>query len=56
MVSILVQCSHGHSTEAIKAGKQANGAQRYQCQNVQCERRIFLPQYQDRGRVPAARR
>jgi IS1 family transposase len=40
----------------IKAGKQANGAQRYQCQNEQCERRIFLLQYQDRGRAPEVRR
>ena len=56
MVSIPVQCPHCHSTEVIKAGKQANGTQRYQCQNGQCERRIFLGQYQDRGRVPEVRR
>ena len=56
MVSIPVQCPHCHSTEVIKAGKQANGTQRYQCQNGQCERRIFLGQYQDRGRVPEIRR
>jgi insertion element IS1 protein InsB len=40
----------------IKAGKQANGSQRYQCQNGQCARRIFLLQYQDRGRVLEVRR
>jgi len=40
----------------IKASKQANGVQRYRCQNGQCERRIFLLQYQDRGRAPAIRR
>ena len=51
MVSIPVQCPHCQSTEVIKAGKQANGAQRYQCQNKQCVRRIFLLQYQDRGRA-----
>src|SRR5215510_4018818 len=56
MVSIPVQCPHCHSTEVIKAGKQANGTQRYQCQNGQCKRRIFLLQYQDRGRVPEVRR
>ena len=39
----------------IKAGKQANGGQRYQCQNGQCERRIFLLHYQHRGRVPEVR-
>jgi insertion element IS1 protein InsB len=56
MVTIPVQCPHCHSTEVIKAGKQATGAQRYQCQNGQCARRIFLLQYQDRGRVPEIRR
>ena len=56
MVSVPVQCPHCQSTEVIKAGKQANGAQRYQCQNEQCERRIFLLHYQDRGRLPEVRR
>ena len=56
MVSIPVQCPHCHSTEVIKAGKQANGTQRYRCQNGLCTRRIFLLQYQDRGRVPEIRR
>ena len=54
--TVPVQCPYCHSTEVIKAGKQANGAQRYQCQNEQCARRIFLLQYQDRGRVPEIRR
>ena len=56
MVSVPVQCPHCQSTEVIKAGKQSNGAQRYQCQNGQCGRRIFLLHYQDRGRVPEVRR
>jgi transposase-like protein len=56
MVYIPVECPHCQSTEVIKAGKQANGTQRYQCQNVRCERRIFLLQYRDRGRVPEIRR
>src|SRR5258705_6444293 len=56
MVYVPVQCLHCQSTEVIKAGKQANGTQRYQCQNGQCERRIFLLQYQDRGRMPEIRR
>jgi insertion element IS1 protein InsB len=56
MVTIPVQCPHCHSTEVIKAGKHATGSQRYQCQNGQCARRIFLLQYQDRGRVPEVRR
>jgi insertion element IS1 protein InsB len=56
MVSVPVQCPYCHSTEVIKAGKQANGAQRYRCQNGQCARRIFLLHYQDRGRIPEVRR
>jgi insertion element IS1 protein InsB len=56
MVYVPVQCQHCHSTEVIKAGKQAKGAQRYRCQNDRCERRIFLLQYQDRGRIPEIRR
>ena len=56
MVSVPVQCPYCHSTEVIKAGKQATGAQRYQCQKGQCARRIFLLQYHDRGRVPEVRR
>ena len=56
MVSVPVQCPYCQSAEVIKAGKQANGAQRYQCQNRQCARRIFLLHYQNRARVPAVRR
>jgi insertion element IS1 protein InsB len=56
MVYVPVQCPHCHSTEVIEAGRQTNGAQRYQCQNRQCARRIFLLQYQDQGRVPEVRR
>jgi hypothetical protein len=41
MVYVPVQCPHCQSTEVIKAGKQANGAQRYQCQNGQCTRQTF---------------
>src|SRR5215470_1591962 len=55
MVYVPVQCPYCQSTEVIKAGKQANGTQRYRCQNEQCARRIFLLQYQDRGRVPEIR-
>ena len=36
MVSVPVQCPYCHSTEVIKAGKQANGTQRYRCPNAQC--------------------
>jgi insertion element IS1 protein InsB len=56
MVSVPVQCPHCQSMEVIKAGKQPNGTQRYQCQNDRCDRRIFLLQYQDRGRALEIRR
>jgi insertion element IS1 protein InsB len=56
VVYVPVQCPYCQSTEVIKAGKQANGAQRYRCLNGRCERQIFLLQYQDRGRAPAIRR
>src|SRR5499427_9168827 len=56
MVYVPVQCPYCQSTEVIKAGKQANGTQRYRCQNDRCARRIFLLQYQDRGRAPEIRR
>jgi insertion element IS1 protein InsB len=56
MVYVPVPCPHCQSTEVNKAGKQATGAQRDQCQNKQCVRRIFLLQYQDRGRAPEIRR
>ena len=56
MVYVAVQCPYCHSTKVIKAGKQANGTQRYRCQNEQCARRIFLLHYQDRGRMPEIRR
>ena len=56
MVSVPVQCPYCQSTEVIKAGKQANGTQRYRCQNEHCARRIFLLHYQDRGRIPEIRR
>lgn len=56
MVSVPVQCPYCQSTEVSKAGKQENGTQRYRCQNGRCPRRIFLLQYQDRGRAPEVRR
>jgi transposase-like protein len=50
MIYVPVQCPYCHSTEVIKAGKHANGAQRYRCQNDRCARWILLLQDQDRGR------
>ena len=52
MVYVPVRCPYCQSPEVSKAGKQANGTQRYRCQNGQCEQRIFLLRYQDRGRHP----
>jgi pimeloyl-ACP methyl ester carboxylesterase len=51
MVSVPVQCPYCHSTEVIKAGSNQRD-QRDRCHNDRCARRIFLLQYQDRGRVP----
>jgi insertion element IS1 protein InsB len=56
MVSVAVQCPPCQSTAGSTAGKQANGIQRYQCQNGQCARRIFLLPYHDRGRIPEIHR
>jgi insertion element IS1 protein InsB len=56
MVSVPVLCPYCHSTEVIKAGKQANGTQRSWCHNEQCARRLVLLYYQDRGRIPEIRR
>ena len=47
MVYVPVQCAYCLSTEVTKAGKQANGTQRYRCQNEQCTRRIFLLHYRN---------
>ena len=40
----------------VKYGRQANGEQRYRCQNPHCERGIFLLQYHHRARVPEVKR
>jgi len=40
----------------VKYGRQANGAQRFLCNNLDCERRIFLLQYQNKGRLPEIKR
>jgi insertion element IS1 protein InsB len=55
MVSVPVQCPYCQSTAAIKAGKQANGTQRYQCHNDRCERRIVLLRYHNTGWEPAVK-
>ena len=39
----------------VQYGKQANGTQRYRCDNRACPRTIFLLQYCDKGRLPAVK-
>jgi insertion element IS1 protein InsB len=51
-----VQCPACRSHAVVKYGRQANGEQRYRCMNPHCERRIFLLQYHDKGRLPEVKR
>jgi len=43
---VAVQCPECESQEVVRYGRQANGEQRYRCNKVDCERRIFLARYQ----------
>lgn len=56
MAVVAVQCPECGSREVVKYGRQANGEQRYRCQNSRCERTIFLLQYHDKGRLPEVKR
>ncbi len=56
MALVHVQCPYCQSIDVMKYGKQANGTQRYRCNNPACARRIFLLQYHDKGRLPAIKR
>jgi insertion element IS1 protein InsB len=51
-----VQCPECGSTEVVRYGRQANGEQRYRCNKVDCERRIFLARYRNTGRLPEVKR
>ena len=55
MALVQVQCPDCHSAEVVQYGKQANGTQRYRCDNPDCPRVIFLLQYHDKGRLPAVK-
>src|SRR5229473_5003273 len=55
MAFVQVQCPDCHSTDVVQYGKQANGTQRYRCNNRDCSRTIFLLQYHDKGRLPAVK-
>ena len=52
MAVVAVQCPECGSREVVKYGRQANDEQRYRCNNLSCERKIFLLQYHDKGRIP----
>jgi transposase-like protein len=56
MATIKVRCPHCGSHNVVKYGKQPNGTQRYRCQNQECERRIFLLEYQNRETMPEIKR
>src|SRR5215471_3008467 len=45
MAFVQVQCPDCYSTDVVQYGKQANGTQRYRCNNRDCPRTIFLLQY-----------
>jgi insertion element IS1 protein InsB len=51
-----VQCPECGRPEVVRYGRQANGEQRYRCNKVDCERRIFLVRYHNIGRLPAVKR
>ena len=56
MAVIAVQCPECGSAEVVRYGRQANVEQRYRCNNVDCERRIFLARYHNTGRLPEVKR
>jgi len=53
---VAVQCPECESQEVVRYGRQANGEQRYRCNNVGCGRRIFLGRYHHSGRLPEVKR
>ena len=55
MALVYVQCPQCQSIDVVQFGKQANGTQRYRCNNRDGPRTIFLLQYQDKGRLPAVK-
>jgi len=49
---IEVCCPDCDTNQVVKYGRQPNREQRYHCNNPDCERTIFLLNYQDQGRLP----
>ena len=56
MAVVEVQCPECGRCEVVRYGRQANGEQRYRCNNVDCGRRIFLGRYHQTGRLPEVKR
>lgn len=52
MVFIEVRCPDCDTDQVVKYGRQPNSEQRYRCDNPDCERTIFLLNYQKKGRLP----
>jgi len=44
MALVYVPCPECQSIDVVQYGKQANGTQRYRCNNRDCPRTIFLLQ------------
>jgi len=47
MALVYVHCPECQRIDVVQYGKQANGTQRYRCNNRDCPRTIFLLQYAD---------
>ena len=56
MAVVEVQSPECGNREVVRYGRQANGEQRFRCNNLDCERRIFLLHYQNKGRLPEVKR
>lgn len=56
MAVVAEQCPECGSEEVVRYGRQPNGQPRYRCNNLHCQRRIFLLQYHNPGWVPEVKR
>jgi insertion element IS1 protein InsB len=52
MVFINVLCPRCGGLDVIKYGKQQNGEQRYHCNDLNCEQKTFILNYQYNGCLP----
>ena len=53
---VALQCPACDSEEIVRYSRQANGEQRYRCNNVGCERRVFFLHYRNIGWLPEIKR